>query len=70
MNDYDVRMFRGCSLLNAAVARVNARVAGMVAENEMRARRGESPAYTEDNFLLVIEEEGIGHNSAINMTVP
>jgi hypothetical protein len=41
---------------------------GMQAENAMRERRGESPAYTEDSFLLVIEEEGIDANSAIHAT--
>jgi hypothetical protein len=64
----DAVLFQRCVRFNAAVARAQIRAMGMVAENAMRERRGESPAYTEDSFLLVIFEEGIGYNAAIRET--
>ena len=41
------------------------RALGMSAENEKRQRRGESPAYTEENFCAIIDEYGIGWNVSL-----
>ena len=35
---------------------------GMAAENAQRKHRGESMAYIEDDFLKVIDQEGIDHD--------
>ena len=39
---------------------------GMVAENQAREREGKGMAYTEDDFLKVIEDNGIHHNAIID----
>lgn len=49
----------------AQAACANARVAAMVAENQMRAHRGESPAYVEDHFDMVANDYGIHHNAVL-----
>lgn len=46
----------GCALITAM---------GMQAENDQRKHRGESMAYTYDDFQKVILEHGIGTNDAI-----
>ena len=51
--------------VNASIARAMIRAMGMTAENEQRKAVGHSMAYTEDSFLLIIEEEVIGYNSVI-----
>lgn len=66
----DTQILRGCALLNAAVARAMIRAMGMQAENQQREHIGGAPAYSELHFLKVIDEEGIGDNSAILMTRP
>jgi len=60
-----------------AAARVNARVAcalvrlaAMQAENAVRASIGAAAAYSEANFLAVIDEEAIGHNAVVGETRP
>ena len=53
---------RGAVFVIAAAARVNARVAGMHAENLQRIQRDESIAYPESAFRDLIDEEGVGHN--------
>ena len=40
----------------AQAALLNAKIAGMVAENQWRAHRGESPAYVELDFDTVSAE--------------
>lgn len=44
-----------------------AQIEAMKAENVMRSIRGESPAYGEDNFLLITENYGISHNSVVEI---
>jgi hypothetical protein len=39
------------------------RALGMQAENDNRKHRGEPMAYSEGDFLNVIDLEGIGHNA-------
>lgn len=65
MND---RLTAQLAQLNAAVARAQIRAMGMQAENESRQNRGESPAYVEEDFVRVIDDEGIGFNQAVMAT--
>lgn len=53
------------AFINAQVAMLNARVAGMVAENQMRLARGETIAYADDSFAVLEREyEGtLSHNA-------
>jgi hypothetical protein len=51
----------------AMAACVNAEVAAMQAENQQRANRGESVAYTESAFRDLITNYGIHHNAVIGM---
>ena len=39
---------------------------GMMAENQQRIHRGESLAYTEKAFQVVIEKYGICHNGVLS----
>lgn len=57
------------ALVIAASARANLRCAGMVAENDMRAIRQESPAYVYDDFERVIWEEGLRDDIVNNFIV-
>lgn len=50
----------------ARIARAQIRVEAMKAANAERADRGLAPAYGEDAFLNIIDEEGIGHNATIS----
>jgi len=43
------------------------RAMGMQAENDQRKHLGQSMAYTEDNFLKLIEDAGIHHNGVMRM---
>lgn len=51
----------------AQAACAMAEIAGMQAENQKRAHRGESPAYGEDAFNSVIERNVIGHNAVLGL---
>ena len=51
----------------AMAACVNAEVAAMQAENQQRAHRGESLAYTEDAFAAVADKHGIHHNAVLGL---
>lgn len=51
----------------AQVALFNARIAGMVAENQMRTHRGEAPAYVEGDFVKAAEDSGIHHNAVVGI---
>ncbi len=51
----------------AASVRVLAYVEGMKAENMQRQHRGEGMAYTDADFGKVIEEEGLGCNTILEM---
>jgi hypothetical protein len=53
------------ALAVTAAARVIARTAAMQAENGQRAAAGAAPAYTEQNFVDVIDQEGAGYNTVI-----
>jgi hypothetical protein len=49
----------------AAVARAQIECAAMQAENQLRASNGAAPAYSEENFVALIDKECIGYNSVI-----
>jgi hypothetical protein len=49
--------------VHANIARALIRMAGMQAENQDRAHRGAAPAYTEQAFVNIIDDEQIGWNS-------
>lgn len=49
----------------AQAACASAAVAGMSAENQWRAHRGEAPAYTEAAFQEVPREYGLHHNDVL-----
>lgn len=51
------------AIINARVGVAQARIAGMVAENQHRLSLGHSIAYDEGAFVRVIDEEQIGHNA-------
>ena len=55
------------AVLNAAAARVVARVAGMLSENLWRHHRGESLAWCEPAFEAIIRDEGIDWNYVCRM---
>ncbi len=38
---------------------------GMIAENQIRQHRGESPAYVEKDFLDLRDKHGIHHNGIL-----
>jgi len=59
-------MASAVAAVNASAARAMIIALGMAAENAQRKHRGESMAYTENDFLLVIEREGISSNAVIN----
>ena len=49
--------------VNAMSASALIEAMGMQAENQQRAAVGHSMAYTEDDFMKVIEKYGIHHNA-------
>lgn len=55
-----------CAFLVAQAAVLNARVAGMHAENMMRVHRGENIAYAEEAFEKEISSSVCNWNSAID----
>jgi hypothetical protein len=40
---------------------------GMMAENQQRIHRGESLAYTEENFQKLINDNGCHHNAVLSI---
>jgi hypothetical protein len=68
MTPEDVCRMQGVAMAFASSARLNARVAGMQADNATREIGGLAPAYGEKAFLSAIEEEGAGDNQIL-MTV-
>lgn len=42
-----------------------AEINGMIAENQSRISKGESPAYTENDFMDVAVRNGMTHNQSI-----
>ena len=59
-------MTSAVAIITASAARAMIIALGMAAENAQRKHLGQSMAYTEDDFLLVIEREGISHNAVMN----
>jgi hypothetical protein len=55
---------RGVYIISQAAV-LAGRIAGMVAENSMRAHRGEAPAYVEKDFEKVINDSDCEQNSVI-----
>jgi hypothetical protein len=53
--------------VNARCTTAMIRAMGMQAENQSRQHRGESPAYTEESFQKIIEEEGTGWNAVCGL---
>lgn len=51
--------------LLASIARLNAEVAGMVAENKIRERSGQAMAYPESAFTDAIRENGLTYNAVV-----
>lgn len=60
---------QSAAFLIAQSAVLMARVAGMTAENDQRRHQGSSMAYTEDDFLRLIDESCCHYNAAINTLV-
>lgn len=46
-------------------AELNARIAGMVAENKQREHLGQSMAFTQEHFESVIREYDLGYNGLL-----
>ena len=59
-------MASAVAIVNASAARAMIIALGMSAENAQRKYLGQSMAYTEDDFVLVIEREGIGSHAVMN----
>lgn len=55
-----------CAFLVSQSAVLNARIAGMQAENQQRIHRGESLAYAEDAFNKEIDASICNWNSALD----
>ena len=51
--------------IQASIARALIKMEGMKAENMQRGHLGQSMAYTDDSFELIISEEQIGYNDII-----
>ena len=51
------------AVINARAATAMIRAMGMHAENMQRQHRGEVMAYTSDDFMKIIEEEGTHWNA-------
>lgn len=60
---------QAAAFINAQTALLNARIAGMTAENMQRAAVGNSMAYDEEYFASVVREfEGVlGFNAVITL---
>ena len=56
---------RRVAMVQAAVARANIQLVGMQATNAERASNGMAPAYDEEAFFSVINEEGLSPNSVV-----
>lgn len=66
----DDDLARRLANLNAANTRALIRCAAMQTENAARAAAGAAPAYTEQNFYNLIDEEGLGYNTVAEATRP
>lgn len=61
----DELLVKNSAFVNGCVARALIRMEGMKAENKRRELHGEALAYTEDDFLSIINEEQIDWNTII-----
>jgi hypothetical protein len=53
------------AFVNSQAAAALIAAMGMMAENQQRASRGDSPAYVGHHFEALIDQFGIGHNAAL-----
>lgn len=60
-------VIKAAAVINASCARVLIRVSGMQARNMQCLVKHQTPAYNEEDFLKIIEEESIGHNDVHNL---
>ena len=67
MTGDEVQRVQNAAHLMARAAEAMIRAMGMVAENQMREHRGESPAYVEEAFTQVILDCQIGVNDAVTL---
>jgi len=58
---------RNVTIAQACIARAMIKAMGMQAENQDRVARGLVPAYVEEQFIGVIQEEGIGWNQIMGL---
>lgn len=58
---------RGVVIAQGCIARAMIRAMGMQAENQQRVANGEAPAYVEEHFQKVIDEECAGWNDIIGL---
>lgn len=58
-----IKMEAAKLIANSSAALIQA--IGMMSENIERANRGESLAYTEDQFMKLIQDNGITYNNVI-----
>lgn len=56
-----------CAYVIAQAAALNARIAGMVAENQWRLHVGQAMAYNEVDFQLATKEYCVEHNDVIGL---
>ena len=59
----EARDMQKAAIIMARAAELNAKVAGMAAENAQRAISGDSPAFIQDDFDREIEHTGCHWNS-------
>lgn len=50
---------------NGILLQARIELEGMIAENQMRLHRGESPAYIEKDFVELRDRHGIHHNGIV-----
>lgn len=56
---------RGLAMIQASVARALIKCEGMRARNLFRVQCGGQLLYVEEDFLRIIDEEGIGENDVL-----
>jgi hypothetical protein len=54
-------------ILQAAIARALIRMNGMITTNKLKELQREYPCYNEHDFCSIINEEGIGYNTVIEI---
>jgi hypothetical protein len=58
---------QAAAFVTAQAAACYGRIAGMQAENQVRAHKGEAPAYDEQAFANAVAEYTVEHNSVIHL---